>query len=362
MAGIISEIDNLKADIEKTGQALRSLYQELGKVCQSYHEAIGFHPSDDAYSKVRENLDKRSSVQDHISTIRKNLENISESEKKISATTVSLRDLEKRLVSLTSALGAVASEIDAQGLLPQELSHCLSSLRDFEKRADALVEKRQRMDDSTPGFIVFITDKRLEACRRNINSMYLQAGKSLLDQPLVETIDNPKVKDILKEISGINKSMNTFNSVLLGKDHADTQSLAKDQTNSLNELLSYEKDVIKALDDSYESYGEILADNMETWLGRQAPSIISSVCVRIRTELKRLEKQNLNLQYLEAQKEICISQGQVNQIQTQLSHLNNQKNNLEKQIEELENRLSGYQTAIENLKKKQEEIAKEAVS
>ena len=108
MPNVNSEIENQKRSIERLRAELTSLYRELGEVACSWHEAINYEPSNEAYSKLVVLQQEEADVEGRIDTLKTAVSDMSAGDRQIEQTKVTMKELDKRYAVLISSLGAVA--------------------------------------------------------------------------------------------------------------------------------------------------------------------------------------------------------------------------------------------------------------
>lgn len=361
MAGIISDIDNLKHDIEKTNQALDYLFSELGKKGCIYHKAIAVEASNETFELLSDCKTEYDGITEQIEKVRETLRKFNSDQEEISKTKVTIRDLDNRKTTLIASLGAVACEMASQNSMPKSLEKCLSGAVDFENQLQRLIAKRDAMSEKTPSFLVAIADRRVEAMKSNINDIFYETGKRLLASENVREMDNGRAQAILDELDLIKDSRKNFHSMINSREE-ELRSALKGDNRTLREMQAKQEEVGKRLEALYTKYGSIIAKDMKYWLDSEAPAELKDVCSRIDVENRRLSKQNLNMDYLDAQKLIERNSNQLDQYNVQLSHLLDQRATIDIQIADLRNKISDINSDIAKLKNKQSDITNQVTT
>ena len=363
MPTIASNIDSLNHDIEKTEAALSSLYSDLGRAACQYHKAINCSESNEIFERLCNATEANDSIREQINGVQNALKQMDLDDRDINNTTISIKDLETRQNVLTASLGAVVIEIEAAGKLPPELSKCMKSAHDFEDTINKLIEKRDSYGSDAPGILVRIADRRIEKCKEGINGIFIDTGKKLLAHvKILKSMDNARIRAILEELETIRSNRKNFKSIIKSrqKSFSDASDSLKGQNTTLKDLLIRKEESDNVLDSLYTKYGEIIAGSMEKWLDSQAPEELTDICRRIKTEKLRLSKQELNMDYLNIEKNIQRNENMFRQFNTQLSHLRGQRATIDRQISDLQIKINELNLEMNTLKRRQEEIKKSA--
>ncbi|MCQ2398175.1 MAG: hypothetical protein MJ052_02600 [Sphaerochaetaceae bacterium] len=110
----------------------------------------------------------------------------------------------------------------------------------------------------------------------------------------------------------------------------------------------------------YADYGACLAEGADSWLDPQAPDDLVEICGRIRDERIRLEKLNMNAEYLFTDKEIESHYAQCNVFEKQIANLQAQQRLIQSQISGIEEKLSAERKTIEALQNRQQQLTARA--
>lgn len=361
MAGIYTDIDNLKREIEKTQTAIKSFHLSLGEIGCRYHNAIACPQSNDAFRLLCNSKIEYDDITMQIESVRQALAKLDSANKQINQTKVSIKDLDNRNSTLIASLGAVACELASQGKLPKSLEKCLESAKTFDAEMQRRIAKRDAMDSSVPAFLITLADKRVEAMKKNINGVFYQTGKRLLASPDIKDLQNDRILAIIDELEMLKTNRKSFRSLVQRSEMSISSvqnSLRENKT--LKEMISHQAEVKKKLDTYYTQYGSIIAKDMDTWLDSSAPQELKDICEQIRTENRRLAKQNLNMDYLLAQKDIELSENQKSQLSVQLSHLLEQRTSVDRQIHEVRTKIASLEQNLTELQNRQQIATKKA--
>ena len=362
MPGISIDIDNLKREIRKTEEALNNFYFDLGLEGCSYHRAIDCPESNGVFQLLCSCKSQYDEVNQYIDGIRSALNQIDNADREINKNKLSIKEADERKSTLIASLGAVACELASQGKLPKSLEKCLEGARTFDAELQKRIAKRDSMDASKPSFLISIAERRVEAMKNNINSIFYETGKKLLTSENFKELQNERVQAITDELELLKAKGRNYRSIV--KDSEDSKEVVrnslKDDNKTLREMLSRREEIKTHLDSYYTQYGEIIASDMDRWLDSGTPKQIVDICSHIRVEKKRLSKQNLNLDYLLAQKDIELSESHKEQLNVQLRHLLEQKTSVEKQIQEVQNKITSIEQNVENLRLRQTQVSRQA--
>lgn len=364
MPGIFTDIDNLKKDIDKTDDALMSLYKELGEIGCNYHKTLACSDSEEIFKSLSECIISYEEINNRIDDINRAMAQMDYSDKEILQTNITIQDLDTRHTTLLSSLGAVACEVEAQGNLPDSLTRCMATAHEFEKTMNALIDKRDSISSSKNTFMSSIIQKRLEICKKNIDKVYYETGKRLFACPEVRTIPSERIRSILDQIDAIQiNRANYKNKIQSSKQTlSDAENALKEENSNLKQLQLMSMEIKENLDNLYTEYGSVIAKEMSRWLNAQTPQELKDVCQKIVFEKQRRNKQDLNMDYLIAQRDIELNASQAEQYSIQLEKLKNQKAFIENQIKELENKIESANQVVISLHQKQSEIADKALS
>lgn len=368
MANLTSEIENLRKDLERSRMELRRMHLELGEAAFSWHDAIGYEPSQEAFSRLIETAQKKANVQNDIDKLKTALDNMSSSDKRIEQTKVSMKELDERYNVLISSLGAVATEIDSQGKLPSRLEKCLEPMHEYEKHVKDLEERHQKCLAENKNFAASVYERRLRRYTRKLNDVFTQTGRRIYNSGDFREVPGQRAKGILDEMEQIRfMKRNYKNDILDNKNVIDeaqgslrTLGAYGEENRKLRELQGLYDSLTDQLSERCTEYGSILADGMQVWMDEQAPEVLMKCCSQIIKQENRITQQALSLEHVMMERDIEIHNLQSTQLAEQMNHLNSQIQAIEKQKSELQARLDAELKAISDLKMRQNELSRQA--
>lgn len=363
MAGINSEIDSLRQEIDRTDTSLKALYQDLGKVACTYHRAIAVPESDAVYERICALAGRRDDIEANMKNIRMVLDRKNATGQDIRSTEESIKGLDSELKTQLSALGAVAAEAQAAGRLPQDLVQYMESLRIYNQRLSELEAK------SASGVFSSIYMRRTAKHRETLDSVFYEVGLALYEADRVSDVPGQRAREIAGTLEEIADRRRSFNSLIgekrndlsqvegslagIGAPNGDISRLMRDYSFQV-------KEITDELDGCFTEYGRIISVTMDSWLDDMAPEELKLACRRLNAGLKRKRRQHLNLNYYDLAKEIEIHGMQARQLDSQIEVLETQRTALVRQIEELRIRRKQEDSTMAELREKQEEITRNA--
>ncbi len=366
MSTINAEIDNQKREIERSRSELMGLYQELGEVAVSWHQAINYAPSQDAYDRVVSVETEKSDIEGRINALKTAVSEVSAGDQKIEQTKITMKELDQRYSVLISSLGAVAIEIDSAGKLPQRLKKCLEPMREYEKKLDELYKKSEKAKEGGPKLLATIYDKRMERMKLSLDDVFTETGKRIYNSGDFREVPGQRAKGILDEMEAIRFAKKNYkNDILDHKNMIDeAQGSLKvlgaygEENRKLREMQSTQNTLVDKLSDRYCEYGQILSEGIPLWMDEQAPDELKRCCGKIVRQMKTIAQQNLNLEHLMAEKDIEIHNQLLSQLSEQMNHLNSQIQAIENQKSELQQKVDAELKSISDLRMKQNELSK----
>ena len=364
MPNIISDIDNLKRDLERAHSELLQAYQELGEVSFAWHGAINYEPSQGAYDKLSVLANEKEDVDRRIDALKTAVSEMSVGDRKIEQTKISMKELDKRFEVLISSLGAVAIEIDSAGKLPQRLKKCLAPMREYEQKLADLNSKLEKSSASGPGFMASVYEKRMDKLRLSLDSVFSETGRRLYNSGDFREVPGQRAKGILDEMEQIRFMKKNYKNDML--DHKSMIDEAQgslrsmgafgEENRKLRELQSHQNQLADKLADLYTDYGQVLAEGIPYWMDNQAPDDLKKCCSLVIKQTSRIAHLNLNLDHLMMEKEIGIHNIQLSQLSDQMNHLNSQIQAIENQKAELQQKVDAELKAVSDLRMKQNAI------
>ena len=366
MSNVNAEIDNQKREIERSRSELMRMYQELGEVAVSWHQAINYAPSQEAYERLESVADEKSDLDARINALKTAVSEVSAGDQKIEQTKLSMKELDKRYSVLISSLGAVAIEIDSAGKLPQRLKKCLEPMREYEKKLDGLYQKSERFMEKGPKVLAGIYQRKMENLKLTLDDVFAETGKRIYNSGDFREVPGQRAKGILEEMEAIRFAKKNFKNDIL--DHRNMIDSAQgslkvlgaygEEHRKLREMQSAQNSLADKLSDRYCEYGQILSEGIPLWMDDQAPEELKRCCSQIIKQMKLMAQQNLNLESLKAEKDIEIHNQLLSQLSEQMNHLNSQIQAIENQKAELQQKVDAELKQISDLRMKQNDISK----
>ena len=363
MAGINSEIDSLRQEIDRTDTSLKALYQDLGKVACTYHRAIAVPESNEVYDRICALAGRRDDIEERMKDIRMVLDRKTNTGRDIQSTERSIKELESEMKTKLSALGAVAAEAYSAGRLPEDLVQFMAPVNEYNARLEELETK------ASSGVFSSIYSRRAIRFRETLNSVFYEVGLAINEADRTADVPGQRAQEIAAALEQISQRIMSFDSLIgekrndltevegslagIGAPNGDINRLMRDYSMQV-------KEITDELDVCFTEYGRIISTTMDSWLDDMAPDELKLACRRLNAGLKRRHRQHLNLNYYDIVKEIEIHRMQAEQLDSQIEVLEAQRTALVHQIEELRIRRTQEEKAIAELGEKKEEISRNA--
>lgn len=315
--------DDIKREMSKTCDILNILYSDLGLL--AYKNNVNLN--DSLFDQIAVVYSEKKKLEDSVNTLsfaQKTLE------------TSNSKALTSKLDSLLCSLGAICSEIDKNGQMPEPLVHCMSHLHDYDAKHSSLVEKAK----SKNMFKTFWNNK-LEKHTENEKKAFYLTGKAVINSGKGELLPSLKATNIIHSISDLKIQLSHSR-----KDSANAKASIKEvsKDTALDSKLS---DAMSRLDAICLDYGKELALKLDEL---KSNSALEKVCSKIEKEQKHLVRLNLNMENLEVENEIVVHEKLACQYQEQLDFLN-------KRVKEVSDKLEVEQQAITLLKNKGQDFS-----
>ena len=368
MPPVVAEIDSLKHEMERSRTELSQMYLELGEVACSWHKAIGYEPSQEAFEKLSDVIAERDDIEARIETLKTAVSEMSAGDRGIRQTSISMKELDKRYSVLISSLGAVAIEIDSAGRLPQRLKKCLEPMREYEKKLSGLESKYERHSSKGSKLMASLYERRIGKLKGSLDSVFAQTGKRIYDSGNFREVPGERARAILDEMEHIRFTRKNCKNEIL--DHKNMMDEAQgslmslgaygEENRRLREMQSQRNAIVDRLSDMYTEYGRILAQGIPYWMDDQAPEELKRCCNAIVRQSTRLAQQSLNMDHLMMEKDIDIHNLQLSRLSEQMNHLNSQIQAIENQKAELQQKVDAELKAISDLRLRQSEITDKA--
>ncbi len=366
MSNVIAEIDNQKRELERSRSELMRMYQELGEVAVSWHQAINYEPSQEAYEHLISVSDEKADVENRINALKTAVSEVSAGDEKIEQTKLTMKELDKRYSVLISSLGAVAIEIDSAGKLPQRLRKCLEPMREYEKKLDELYLKSEKFRESGPKLMATLYEKKMEKLKLTLDDVFTETGKRIYNSGDFREVPGQRAKGILDEMEEIRFAKKNYkNDILDHKNMIDSaQGSLKvlgaygEENRKLRELQNTYNTLSDKLSDRCCEYGQVLSEGIPLWMDDQAPEELKRCCNQIVRQMKTMAQQSLNLEHLKAEKEVEIHNQLLSQLSDQMNHLNSQIQAIENQKAELQQKVDAELKSISDLRMRQNDISK----
>lgn len=370
MAGINTEIDALKREIEKTHQSIEMLYMELGEIAGKWHNEISYAPSDDAYEKLCEIIKEKDSVESQMAALRGAVRQAYASDHAIAKTQLSMKDLDNRFNILVASLGAVACEVEADGRLPEPLYRCLNQYHEYEKKLEKLESTKASRTNSSAQFLAKVTDGKIQKLRETLNDVYYDTGKQIINDGFIDMVPGQRAKAVVAEMDEILRLKSSYSGMIkdseseISKAHEDLRNMGAygEETKALKALEVKDKQILGQLEIAFTEYGRALAKGINKWLPSEAPKDLRDCCARIKNATNFLMQQNFHMDYLLIERDIDIHKSQRDSYLSQVEHLLNQRDQIDKQIGEIQNRIEDERLAVKDLKQKQDAVSRKASS
>ena len=365
MPPVAAEIDSLKHEMERSRTELSQMYQELGEVACSWHKAIGYEPSQEAFERLSDVIAERDDIEARIDALKTAVSEMSEGDRGIKQTSISMKELDKRYSVLISSLGAVAIEIDSAGRLPQRLKKCLEPMREYEQKLSDLESKYERFASKGPKLMASVYEGRIEKLKGSLDAVFAETGKRIYNSGNFREVPGERAKAILDEMENIRFTKKNYKNDIL--DHKNMMDEAQgslkslgaygEENRRLREMQSQRNAIVDRLSEMYVEYGRVLAQGIPYWMDDQAPEELKRCCNAIVRQSTKLAQQSLNMDHLMMEKDIDIHNLQLSRLSEQMNHLNSQIQAIENQKTELQQKVDAELKAISDLRLRQSEIS-----
>ena len=364
MAGINTEIEALKNEIEKTQQGIEVLYMELGEVAGQWHKAIGYEPSNDAFTELCEIIKVKDEIEGQMNALHGALKEVNSSDQEIAKSQLSMKDLDNHFNILIASFGAVASEVDLDGRLPENLYKCLSPIRDYEKKLASLESKRANLNDKSSQFAVSTADKRIAKHKATLNEVFFETGKRLINSGDYKLVPGQKAQSLIHEMEEVKNLKRNYRGLIKESETNITKAQGElknmgaygEESKMLRTLQAKDKQLLGQIEVKFTEYGKILAQGMNEWLVPDAPKALRDACKRINNAHIRLTQQNLHMDFLMLDREVEVHKSQNAAYVTQMQHLSDQRIQIDKQMADVQTRMDEEKDAIAELRQRQSVI------
>jgi len=386
MAGLTAEIEVLRKEMDRSQVELSNMHLELGEVAARWHDAINYAPSQEAYEKLCEVVSQKDEIDGRIDALQKAVNEMSAGGEQMARTKSSMKDLDARLDTLISMLGAVAVEVEASGRLPQRLSRCLEPMREYERKvkeyedkiakagSDSKTTGSKMADSKTAGsktvgsrIVCAVYGRKLDKLKKNLDSVFAQVGMKLYKSGDFRELPGDHAKEILDEMESIRLMKRSFKNTLLdqksivdgAQDSLMSMGAYGEEGRRLKELKTQEKQIMAVLGERFTEYGKVLSDGMQYWLDKDAPDELMQCCSRIMDQENAIAHQGLVMEHLLMERDIEIHNMKLSQLSEQMNHLNGQIQAIENQKRELQQRVDAELKAVSDLRMKQNKLVQE---
>ncbi len=370
MAGINTEIENLKNQIERIQQNIENQYMELGAVAGEWHDVINYEPSNEPYAELCSLIKVKDDIEGQINAVHEALKEVNSSDQEIAKTQLSMKDLDNHYNILIAKLGAVANEVDSEGRLPENLYKNLEPIKEYEKKLNALESSRNALDQkkNVSQFRISNIEKKIARHKDTLNDVFFEAGRRLLNSGDYKYVPGQKAISVIHEMREVESLKKNYHGLIKESETNITRAQGElknmgaygEESKMLKTLEAKDKQVLGQLEVKFMEYGKVLSQGMNEWLTSDAPRDIKDVCKRIRMSNINLMQQNLKMDYLMLEREIEIHKSQNGAYVTQMEHLSNQRIQIDRQMAEVQGKMNEEKSAIEALKQKQTEITRNA--
>lgn len=371
MAGLTAEIEVLRKEMDRSQVELSNMHLDLGEVAARWHDAINYAPSQEAYEKLCEVVSQKDDIDGRIEALQNAVNEMSAGGEQMARTKSSMKDLDARLDTLISMLGAVAIEVEASGRLPQRLARCLEPMREYERKVKECEDKIAKAgpDSKMAGskIIGAIYVRKLEKLKKNLDSVFAQTGMKLYKSGDFREIPGDHAKEILDEMEHIRLMKRSFKNTLLdqksivdgAQDSLMSMGAYGEEGRRLKALQSQEKQIMAVLGERFTEYGKVLSDGMQYWLDKDAPDELMQCCSRIMDQENAIAHQGLVMEHLLMERDIEIHNMKLSQLSEQMNHLNGQIQAIENQKRELQQKVDAELKAVSDLRMKQNKLVQE---
>lgn len=367
MAGINTEIDALKKEMDKTQQDIENLSMELGQVAGKWHEAIHYKPSYEAYEKLYSIVKEKDEVERQIASLQGAVRLASANDQEIAKTQLSMRDLEHHFNVLIASLGAVACEVETDGRLPESLYKCLDAFHEYEKKLKKLEASRA---SHSSGFGAKVSDNKIAKHKESLNDVFFETGKKILDSGDLEKVPGQRAQTIIAEMEEIIELKKNYTGIIkesetnISKAQEELRDMGAygDEAKVLKNLQAKDRQVAGQLEVAFTEYGRALAMGIDQWLVPEATKDLKDCCTKVKNASKHLMQQTYHMDFLVFERDIEIHKNQCDSYISQADHLINQRDQIDRQIEELNQHIQQEKGAISELRKKQDIVGREVES
>lgn len=364
MTGINTEIEALKHEIEKTQQSIESLYMELGEVAGQWHKAINYEPSFDSYNELCEIIKVKTDIEGQMNALHGALKEVNSNDQEIAKSQLSMKDLDNHFNILIASFGAVASEVDLDGRLPENLYKCLAPIRDYEKKLASLENKRANLGEKASQFAISSLEKKIARHKSTLNEVFFDTGKRLINTGDYRLVPGQKAQSLIQEMEEVKNLKKNYRGLIKESETNITKAQGElknmgaygDESKMLRTLQAKDAQLLGQLEVKFTEYGKILAMGMNEWMVPDAPKAIRDVCRRINNGHIRLTQENLHMDFLMIDREVEVHKNQNAAYVTQLQHLSEQRIQIDKQMADVQTRMDEEKDAINELRQKQNAI------
>lgn len=364
MTGINTEIEALKNEIGKTQQNIESLYMELGEVAGQWHKSINYEPSFDSYNELCDIIKVKTDIEGQMNALHGALKEVNSNDQEIAKSQLSMKDLDNHFNILIASFGAVASEVDLDGRLPENLYKCLAPVRDYEKKLASLENKRANLGDKASQFAISTLEKKIARHKATLNEVFFDTGKRLINTGDYRLVPGQKAQSLIQEMEEVKNLKKNYRGLIKESETNITKAQGElknmgaygDESKMLRTLQAKDAQLLGQLEVKFTEYGKILAMGMNEWMVPDAPKAIRDVCRRINNAHIRLTQQNLHMDFLMIDREVEVHKNQNAAYVTQMQHLSEQRIQIDKQMADVQTRMDDEKEAINELRQKQNAI------
>jgi len=340
MAGLNFEIDSLKQEISRTDSTLNTLYCNLGSIACTYHRAIDCPESNVVFEEICSLVQLKEELEVEIDKVRSRVDLKNKSD-------LELKNIGRQLELNYAALGAVAAEVLQAGTLPEVLLPCMEEVNQFNATLDSYDQKMKK-----GGLVAAFYQRAQERLKGTLQTVFMNTGKRLYAEADKARVPGARAEELYEKLNNFSERMGQT-----GKQAPDASEV-ENADRVLKDYTSRNDELAAQIDEKYTEYGKIISATIDEWLDEDAPEELKNACTRLRQELRRRERQNLNLNYYDAQKQINVHKASYDQYASQVSMLEQQKATIEKQIEDLSVRMQREKEEIDKLRGHQEEFTR----
>ncbi|MCF0237162.1 MAG: hypothetical protein HUK24_01075 [Sphaerochaetaceae bacterium] len=364
MAGVNTDIELMKKDIQRCKEDLDRSFMELGQVAAPWHEAINYVPSRNAFENLCAAAREKELIESSVEKLQEALASMSQGDREIKKTKTTMKDLDTRLDVLISSLGAVAIEASAAGNLPERLSRFLSPMEEYDKKLESLNKKLLKLGPDGSPLLVSIWERKIDKHKKTLDNVFIQTGKKLYASGDFRLVPGERAKVILDEMEELRLLRKNLKNNIQDQRTLKTQAQSSlenmgalgEENRRLRELKQQDRAITETLNQRYIEYGRILSEGVAAWIDEKAPEDLQFRCREVFRFSDDLRQREITLENLYIERDMEIHNLQVSKLTEQVTHLNSQIQAIESQKRELQQKIDVELKAVSDLKMKQSKL------